>query len=99
VAHCLRGNVPIVAATDYVAAYAGLIAGFIHAPFTSLGTDGFGRSDTRVALRRFFEVDRYHIVLAALRGLADQGTVDASAASEAIRRYELDSEAMPPWTR
>jgi pyruvate dehydrogenase E1 component len=99
VAHCLRGNVPIVAATDYVAAYAGLIAGFIHAPFTSLGTDGFGRSDTRVALRRFFEVDRYHIVLAALRGLADQGTVDASAASEAIKRYELDSEAMPPWTR
>jgi pyruvate dehydrogenase E1 component len=99
VAQCLPGNVPIVAATDYVAAYAGLIAAYIQAPFTSLGTDGFGRSDTRAALRRFFEVDRYHIVLAALRRLADQGKVDTTAASEAIDRYGLDSEAMPPWTR
>ena len=76
VAKCLPGSAPVIAATDYVAAYAGLIACFVDAPFTSLGTDGFGRSDTRTALRRFFEVDRHHVVVAALHSLSISGALD-----------------------
>jgi pyruvate dehydrogenase E1 component len=67
----LGGDAPIVAATDYVRSHAQSIAGYVRAPFTVLGTDGFGRSDTRAALRRFFEVDRQHIVIAALAALRD----------------------------
>ena len=99
VAQCLPGFAPIVAATDYVAAYAGLIACFVDASFTSLGTDGFGRSDTRTALRRFFEVDRYHIVLAALRSQIDIGALNAEVSVAAIHRYGIDGEVPPPWSR
>ena len=87
------------AATDYVAAYAGLIGCFVDAPFTSLGTDGFGRSDTRTALRRFFEVDRYHVVLAALRSLIDIGALNAELSVAAIHRYGIDGQVPPPWSR
>ena len=99
VAECLPGPAPVIAATDYVAAYAGLIACFVDAPFTSLGTDGFGRSDTRAALRRFFEVDRHHVVLAALRSLSDAGTLDPGAPAAAIERYGIDASLAPPWSR
>jgi pyruvate dehydrogenase E1 component len=99
VAQCLPGSAPIVAATDYVAAYAGLIACFVESPFTSLGTDGFGRSDTRTALRRFFEVDRHHVVLAALHSLIDTGALDPDASAAAIDRYGIDAEVSPPWLR
>ena len=99
VAHCLAGSAPVVAATDYVCAHAQRIAPFVDAPFVALGTDGFGRSDTRATLRRFFEVDRYHIVVAALHQLAGLQTIDASDCAEAIKRSGLPPEAAPPWTR
>ena len=75
VATRLMGKAPIIAASDYVRAYPQLIAPYVEAPFTALGTDGFGRSDTRSALRRFFEVDAANIVVAALYALAKEGDV------------------------
>ncbi|WP_087499985.1 alpha-ketoglutarate dehydrogenase [Pseudomonas sp. SID14000] len=90
---CLPGPVPVVAASDYVRAYAQLIAAHVCAPFTALGTDGFGRSDTRSALRRFFEVDRQHIALAALAG------IDPGKHAEARQRYGIDARAEAPWNR
>ena len=93
----LGGTDPIVAATDYVRAYPELIAAHVDAPFTALGTDGFGRSDTRVALRAFFEVDRHHIVAAALSALATAGRLDAGVAAAALARAGLDAERPPPW--
>ena len=92
--NCSPGSTPIVAATDYVRAYPQLIAAHVDARFVALGTDGFGRSDTRAALRQFFEVDRHHIVVAALHVLTD----DARAA-EAIDRYGIDADAPSPWGR
>src|SRR5690606_2551207 len=74
---CLPTGAPVIAATDYVRALPQLIASHIESPYTVLGTDGFGRSDTRSALRRFFEVDRHNIVLAALTSLARNGTLDS----------------------
>ena len=101
VSDCLAGSVPIIAASDYVSAYPGLIASFVDAPFVALGTDGFGRSDTRSALRRFFEVDRHHIVVAALSSLADVSTNDSIGdfVAAAIDRYGLDVREDPPWSR
>jgi pyruvate dehydrogenase E1 component len=86
---------PIVAATDYIRAFPDEIRPYTgDRSFTSLGTDGFGRSDRRATLRSFFEVDRHHVVLAALRALGDD-----KAATEAIKRYELDTEVDAPWRR
>jgi pyruvate dehydrogenase E1 component len=96
--HCLPGGVPVIAASDYVRAWPQLVASYLHAPFTALGTDGFGRSDTRAALRRFFEVDRHQIVLSALTALRAQGTVDASMCADAIDRYGIDAQQPPSWT-
>lgn len=83
VVQCLGGKVPIVAASDYVRAYPQLIGSYIEAPYTVLGTDGFGRSDTRAALRSFFEVDRKQIVVAALSALAKLGQVAREQVAEA----------------
>ncbi|MCR5867506.1 alpha-ketoglutarate dehydrogenase [Aquincola sp. J276] len=94
---CLPGHVPIVATSDYIRAWPQLIAPYLQAPMTVLGTDGFGRSDTRAALRRFFEVDRHHIVLAALTALADHGALDRGLCMQAIERYALKDDGMPPW--
>jgi pyruvate dehydrogenase E1 component len=63
-----------------------------------LGTDGFGRSDTREKLRYFFEVDRHWVVLAALKALADEGAIPASKAADAIKKYGLDASKPAPWT-
>lgn len=90
---------PFVAASDYMRAFADQIRAWVPGRFIALGTDGFGRSDYRVALRRFFEVDRYHVAVAALKGLADEGAVETSVVQAAIERYELDTESTPPWTR
>ena len=91
---CLDGtDGPVVAASDYVRAVPDLIRGFVKSPYTVLGTDGFGRSDTRAALRAFFEVDARHIAIAAL------SAIDASLVRGALRRYELDPGARPPWER
>ncbi|MCP1646220.1 pyruvate dehydrogenase E1 component [Pseudomonas citronellolis] len=90
---CLPGDVPVVAASDYVRGYAQLIAPYLQAPYTALGTDGFGRSDTRPALRRFFELDRQHIALAALAG------IDRDKHAQARARYAIDGAAGAPWNR
>lgn len=97
VAGCLPQGAPVIAATDYLRALPQLIASHIEPPYTVLGTDGFGRSDTREALRRFFEVDRHHIVLAALTSLAQQGCVDSALCQQAIERYGIDVEAAASW--
>jgi len=95
--HCLAGEAPVIAASDYVCAWPQLVAGHLRAPFTALGTDGFGRSDTRAALRSFFEVNAQHIVLAALTALREHGRVGASLCAQAITRYGLDAQAAEPW--
>ena len=89
----------MVAASDYVSAYPSLIAPYLDAPFVVLGTDGFGRSDTRASLRRFFEVDRHHIVVAALKSLADVKAVKADRVASAIQQYQLTTDDASPWTR
>jgi pyruvate dehydrogenase E1 component len=99
VARLLEGHAPVVAATDYVRALPQLIAEYIEADLTALGTDGFGRSDTRAVLRRFFEVDRHHIVVAALHALARGGAVPADVVARAIERYGIDANTASPWTR
>jgi pyruvate dehydrogenase E1 component len=87
-----------VVATDYARAYPQLIAPYLEGGYITLGTDGFGRSDTRHALRRFFEVDRHSIVVAALDGLARKGLLLTETVSHAQQRYSLDVDAAPPWT-
>ena len=95
---CLPGTAPIVAATDYVRAYPELIAAHVRAPFVALGTDGFGRSDTRAALRDFFEVDRRHIAVAALSALVESGHLDRQIVGSAIVRYQINAARAAPWT-
>jgi pyruvate dehydrogenase E1 component len=94
VEQCLNKTAgPIIAASDYVRAVADLIRPYVPRSYTALGTDGFGRSDTRAALRGFFEVDAKHIAVAALAGL------DASLAAAALDRYGIDAMSRPPWER
>ncbi|MEX3772816.1 alpha-ketoglutarate dehydrogenase [Pseudomonas sp. MYb118] len=93
----LTVTAPIIACTDYVRALPQLIASYVNAPYSVLGTDGFGRSDTRSQLRRFFEVDRHQIVLSALTSLVQDGKLDAAVCSEAIARYAIDVDALAPW--
>ena len=95
----LAGRRAVIAATDYVRAYPQLIAPYIDGRFVALGTDGFGRSDNRPALRRFFEVDRHSIVVATLATVAQRGDLAAASVSQAIERYGVDPEAGAPWHR
>ena len=97
VQRCLGGSAPVVAASDYVRAWPQLMGAYVQAPFTALGTDGFGRSDTRAALRRFFEVDRQHIALAALTSLRAQGQLDAQVCADAIERFGLKDAGAASW--
>ena len=87
---------PVIAATDYIKAYADQIRAFVPHPYTVLGTDGFGRSDTRAALRRHFEVDRQHVVVAALGALADEGVLDRKRVAEAVERFGIDVRRTDP---
>jgi pyruvate dehydrogenase E1 component len=89
---------PIVAATDYVRTFAEQIRPYVPRRYTVLGTDGFGRSDTREKLRGFFEVDRHYVALAALKALADDGALPATRVTEAIAKYGLDAAKPAPWT-
>ncbi len=89
---------PIIAATDYVRAYADLIRPFISRSYTVLGTDGFGRSDTREQLRHFFEVDRYHIAVAALYALATEKAIPMSQVNDAMKKYKIDPKKPDPVT-
>ncbi len=87
---------PIVAVTDYMKAVPDQVARWVPAPFVSLGTDGFGRSDTREALRRYFETDAAHVVVAALDGLRQAGEGKAEEVEDAIRRYGIDPDCPDP---
>jgi pyruvate dehydrogenase E1 component len=89
---------PVVAATDYVRLYADQIRAFVPRRYVVLGTDGFGRSDTREKLRHFFEVDRRWVTLAALNALADDGHIDRARVAEAIARYGIDVTKPNPLT-
>jgi pyruvate dehydrogenase E1 component len=88
----------VVASTDYVRGYADLIRAWVPGTYRVLGTDGFGRSDLRRALRGFFEVDRRYVAIAALKALADEGKLEPARVKEAIDRYEVDPEAPMPTT-
>ncbi len=99
VAQCLEGRQgPVVAASDYVKLFADQIRPLVDRHYVALGTDGYGRSDVRAKLRRFFEVDRFHVAVAALKALADEGVVPAARVSEAIRKYEINPDAPDPIT-
>jgi pyruvate dehydrogenase E1 component len=96
---CLKDTAgPVIAATDYVRAFAEQIRALVPRRYVVLGTDGFGRSDTREKLRSFFEVDRHYVAVAALKALADDGALPASRVAEAIRKYGIDPAKAPPWT-
>jgi pyruvate dehydrogenase E1 component len=97
VEQCLKETKgPVIASTDYMKNFAEQIRAFVPRRYAVLGTDGFGRSDTRQALRRHFEVDRHYVVVRALKALADEGTVPAAKVTEAIKRYEIDTEKPNP---
>ena len=99
VAECLSGaEGPVISSTDYMKSFADQIRNFVPQRFVSLGTDGYGRSDSREALRSFFEVDRYYVVLAALKALSDEGKLPASKAAEAIKKYKIDASRPNPTT-
>jgi pyruvate dehydrogenase E1 component len=89
---------PVVASTDYIRSFADQIRQWVPGRYRVLGTDGYGRSDFRAALRRFFEVDRHYVTVAALRELADEGVIEPARVQEAIERYEIDPEAPLPTT-
>ena len=96
---CLAGRGgPVIAATDYIKAYADQIRPYIPGRYKVLGTDGFGRSDTRKKLRRFFEVDRCYIAVAALKALADEGTIKTGEVSKAIKLYQINPGKPNPAT-
>jgi len=87
---------PVVAATDYIRTYADQIRPYVPRRYLTLGTDGFGRSDLRVQLRKFFEVNCFYVALAALKALADDGLIEATQAHEAIARYRIDPDKPSP---
>ena len=89
---------PVIASTDYIRAYADQIRQWVPGRYRVLGTDGFGRSDSRAGLRRFFEVDRNYVAVAALRELAEEGAVDRQLVADAIAKYDIDPEAPMPTT-
>ena len=98
IAQCLeQADGPVIAAGDSIKAVPDQIARWVPAPFVPLGTDGFGRSDTREALRRHFEIDADHIVVGTLAALAEFGDVKPEVVSEAIKRYEIDPDRVPPY--
>nr|QMS48020.1 pyruvate dehydrogenase E1 component [uncultured bacterium] len=88
---------PVIAASDHVSAVPDLIRAYVPRRYVVLGTDGYGRSDTRKNLRRFFEMDRHHIAVAALAALADDGIIDRAAGTAAISRYGIATTAAAPW--
>jgi pyruvate dehydrogenase E1 component len=87
---------PFVAATDYMKTVADQIRQWVPGRYTTLGTDGFGRSDSRAELRRFFEVDRHYVVVAALKALADEGKIDTQTVNKAMQTFGIDPEKSNP---
>jgi pyruvate dehydrogenase E1 component len=99
VEQCLKDTQgPVIASTDYVRAFADQIRPFVPRRYKVLGTDGFGRSDTREKLRHFFEVDRHWVTIATLAALADEGQVDRAKIAEAIKKYGIDADKPNPLT-
>jgi pyruvate dehydrogenase E1 component len=99
VAQCFKGaNGPVIASTDYMKSFAEQIQRLVPNKFVALGTDGFGRSDSREALRDFFEVNRYYVVVAALKALSDEGKLPAAKVAEAVKKYKLDANKPNPTT-
>ncbi|MEJ2467054.1 MAG: pyruvate dehydrogenase (acetyl-transferring), homodimeric type [Candidatus Thiodiazotropha sp.] len=99
VAEQLRGRKgPIIAATDYMRSYAEQIRPYVESRYSVLGTDGFGRSDMRSQLRKFFEVNRYYVVIAALKSLADEGSVKPEVVTQAMNKYKIDPDKPNPTT-
>ena len=97
VAEQLEGTTePVVIATDYMKNYSEQLRAYIDNPLYVLGTDGFGRSDSRAALRHFFEVDRHFITVTALKSLADEGKIKASVVAKAIKKFGIDPEKANP---
>lgn len=97
VTRCLEGMPgPVVASTDYIRLYAEQIRPYLNRTYRVLGTDGFGRSDTRQKLRSFFEVDRYYVTVAALDALAEDGKIDRSKVAEALTKYGIDADKPDP---
>ena len=88
---------PFVAATDYMRTVPDQIRQWVPGRYVSLGTDGFGRSDSRAALRRHFEVDRNYIAVAALKALADEGKLEAAAVTAAMKALGVDPAKPVPW--
>jgi len=96
---CLKDRAgPVIAATDYMRAFGDQIRPYVPGRYVVLGTDGYGRSDTRRNLRRFFEVDRHYVAVAALKALADEGTLSIEKVTEAIDRYGIDVNKPNPTT-
>jgi pyruvate dehydrogenase E1 component len=89
---------PVIAATDYMKLFVDQIREFVPRRLVALGTDGFGRSDTRAGLRHFFEVDRRYVVVAALKALADEGQLDAKKVTEAMQKYNMNPDKPNPVT-
>jgi pyruvate dehydrogenase E1 component len=90
---------PIIASTDYMKSFAEQIAVFLPHTFVALGTDGFGRSDSRENLRQFFEVDRHYVVVATLKALSDEGKIKSSIVTDAIKKFKLDPNKPNPVTQ
>ena len=94
---CLEGRPgPVIAATDYVRAFADQIREYVPATYKVLGTDGYGRSDTREKLREFFEVNRYFIIVAALQALAEDGVLQPEVVADAMKQFNIDSNKSNP---
>jgi pyruvate dehydrogenase E1 component len=87
---------PCIAATDYIRAYAGQIREYVPQRYRVLGTDGFGRSDSRRKLREYFEVNRHYVVVAALKALAEEGEIAPTEVASAIAKYGIDPEKPNP---
>ncbi len=99
VAECLNETTgPVIASTDYMKSFAEQIQRFVPNQFVVLGTDGYGRSDSREALRDFFEIDRYYIVVAALKALSDEGKLPVDKVTEAVKKYKLNPNKPNPST-
>ncbi len=89
---------PAIIATDYIRAYSEQLREYVPTRYVTLGTDGFGRSDTRDNLRVFFEVNRYYVAVAALKALADDGDIESKVVQQAIKKYGIDPEKPNPAT-
>jgi len=95
----INNDAPVVATSDYTRAYPQLISSYLPNLFIALGTDGFGRSDTRENLRNFFEIDKYHLVIATLDALCDQGLIAKSVLQATLKKYNINSNSEHPWSK